>query len=584
MISQENLISYNKDIMTNYSESEIIPFALKIIKENSSGIDTQNLIKSLRKNMNPVGEDTIILANRSDDKFSQKVRNLRSHKTLEKKKLVKVIDNKFVITDEGLNYLKKTSNLLNNIINFKNIKTLKLNETIDIDEKINKILSTLTPREENIIRRRYGIGTKFSETLQNIGTYYSVTRERIRQIENKALRKLKHPSRFKEIKSALIKIDEILNSTVLMTEDEFLKQLKKNNLLLKNLYTLKFFLGHFQFNSFSKIFYIQKKVYICESSFYLRSLINLINKYVKQNGKENGIVNIDLLHKEIRRRNYKCSYDLVFEIVKNKKGFMLDDKHFLAKTSENKNRLIGVIHSTLSVTKKIDVEVLSDCIIRSRKTNFISPPLNVLLKICEKLNYKVNGDYVENTNYSKTNHLLNGVNKRLVKMFEDNNRIMSYENIMEQIEKYNLNENSVNVLIYQNLFIQPKKMIFALVGTEIDSSKIEYLEEKRKQLIQKFSENTKFSQDKSGLINILYPKNITTNFLYIAPNFSNLLPEGHYEVTCNEIIGLDKFNIKIFGNKIWPLAKLRKSKNLKDYDYICLKLDIINNKGFANYE
>ena len=46
------------------------------------------------------------------------------------------------------------------------------------------------------------IGTKFSETLQNIGTYYSVTRERIRQIENKALRKLKHPSRFKEIKSA----------------------------------------------------------------------------------------------------------------------------------------------------------------------------------------------------------------------------------------------------------------------------------------------------------------------------------------------------------------------------------------------
>ena len=45
-------------------------------------------------------------------------------------------------------------------------------------------------------------------------------------------------------------------------------------------------------------------------------------------------------------------------------------------------------------------------------------------------------DYVENTNYSKTNHLLNGVNKRLVKMFEDNNRIMSYENIMEQIEKY----------------------------------------------------------------------------------------------------------------------------------------------------
>ena len=94
--------------MTNYSESEIIPFALKIIKDNSSGIDTQNLIKLLRKNMSPEGEDTIILANRSDDRFSQKVRNLRSHKTLEKKKFVKVIENKFVITDEGLKYLENT--------------------------------------------------------------------------------------------------------------------------------------------------------------------------------------------------------------------------------------------------------------------------------------------------------------------------------------------------------------------------------------------------------------------------------------------------------------------------------------------
>ena len=94
--------------MTNYSESEIL--ALKIIKDNSSGIDTQNLIKLLRKNMSPEGEDTIILANRSDDRFSQKVRNLRSHKTLEKK-FVKVIENKFVITDEGLKYLENTSNL-----------------------------------------------------------------------------------------------------------------------------------------------------------------------------------------------------------------------------------------------------------------------------------------------------------------------------------------------------------------------------------------------------------------------------------------------------------------------------------------
>lgn len=584
MIFQGNLISFKNKKMTNYSESEIIPFALKVIKDNSSGIDTQNLIKLLRKNMSPIGEDTIILANRSDDKFSQKVRNLRSHKTLEKKKLVKVIDNKFMITEAGLKYLDNTTNILNNIINFKSRNIIISKEIKNFDSMVDNTLSTLTPREENVIRRRYGLGKKFSETLQSIGDIYSVSRERIRQIETKALRKLKHPSRLKVMKSVLIRIEELINSTVLMTEDEFLKKLKKNNILLNDIYSLKFFLGQFSPSILSKIFNIKNKFYFCESNFYLSSLINLIKRYVQKNAKENGIVNIDLLYKEVKRRNYKCSYDFVFEIVKKRNGYFLDDKHFLAKTSVDKNRLIAVIHKTLSVARKIDVDVLSDCIIRSRKTNFIAPASNILLKLCEKLGYQINDNYIENVKYSLDNQKITGVNKRLVKMFENNNRIMSYEDIMDQKEEYDLNENSINVLIYQNLFIQPKKMIFALAGTEIDDSDIEYLDEKRKKLIQKFSENTKFSQDKNGLIKIIYPKDITTNFLYIIPNFSNLLPDGHYDVTCDKVIGLEKIDIKIFSNKIWPLNKLRNDNNLKDYRYISLKLDVINNKGFATYE
>ena len=71
--------------MTNFTESELIPVAVKIIKKNSSGINTSNLIKQLRIELKPEGDDAIILANRSDDKFSQKVRNLKSHKTLERK-------------------------------------------------------------------------------------------------------------------------------------------------------------------------------------------------------------------------------------------------------------------------------------------------------------------------------------------------------------------------------------------------------------------------------------------------------------------------------------------------------------------
>ena len=73
--------------MTNYSENDLIPFALEIINQNNDGIDTKNLLIQLRIKMNPKGEDTESLLNRPDDKFSQKVRNLKSHETLEKKRL-----------------------------------------------------------------------------------------------------------------------------------------------------------------------------------------------------------------------------------------------------------------------------------------------------------------------------------------------------------------------------------------------------------------------------------------------------------------------------------------------------------------
>lgn len=64
-----------------------------------------------------------------------------------------------------------------------------------LEEQINKILSELTPREEQVIRKRFGIGEKSDHTLEEVGKLFNVTRERIRQIEAKALRKLKHPSR-----------------------------------------------------------------------------------------------------------------------------------------------------------------------------------------------------------------------------------------------------------------------------------------------------------------------------------------------------------------------------------------------------
>lgn len=72
---------------------------------------------------------------------------------------------------------------------------------INLSEQTRKVLATLTPREEKVLRMRFGIGEKSDHTLEEVGQDFEVTRERIRQIEAKALRKLRHPSRSKRLKS-----------------------------------------------------------------------------------------------------------------------------------------------------------------------------------------------------------------------------------------------------------------------------------------------------------------------------------------------------------------------------------------------
>jgi RNA polymerase primary sigma factor len=73
-------------------------------------------------------------------------------------------------------------------------------EKIETSEQIQMVLKTLTPKEEKVIRMRFGIGADRDHTLEEVGRHLSITRERVRQIEAKALRKLKHPSRLKALK------------------------------------------------------------------------------------------------------------------------------------------------------------------------------------------------------------------------------------------------------------------------------------------------------------------------------------------------------------------------------------------------
>ena len=70
-------------------------------------------------------------------------------------------------------------------------------------EQIREVLHTLTPREEHVLKLRYGLNDGRTHTLEEVGKEFNITRERIRQIEAKALRKLRHPSRSKRLKDFL---------------------------------------------------------------------------------------------------------------------------------------------------------------------------------------------------------------------------------------------------------------------------------------------------------------------------------------------------------------------------------------------
>lgn len=74
---------------------------------------------------------------------------------------------------------------------------------LNLAEQTRKVLATLTPREEKVLRMRFGIGEKSDHTLEEVGKDFAVTRERIRQIEAKALRKLRHPTRSRKLKAFL---------------------------------------------------------------------------------------------------------------------------------------------------------------------------------------------------------------------------------------------------------------------------------------------------------------------------------------------------------------------------------------------
>ncbi len=96
--------------------------------------------------------------------------------------------------------LSEEKELKDVIIDEKSVSPFKMLENTEASSRIEDVLSSLTEREETIIRMRFGIGVGSEHTLEEVGKYFNLTRERIRQIEIKALKKLRHPARSKLLK------------------------------------------------------------------------------------------------------------------------------------------------------------------------------------------------------------------------------------------------------------------------------------------------------------------------------------------------------------------------------------------------
>jgi RNA polymerase primary sigma factor len=96
--------------------------------------------------------------------------------------------------------LSEEKELKDVIIDEKSISPFKMLENSEASDRIEQVLSSLTQREEKIIRMRFGIGEGSEHTLEEVGKFFNLTRERIRQIEIKALKKLRHPARSKVLK------------------------------------------------------------------------------------------------------------------------------------------------------------------------------------------------------------------------------------------------------------------------------------------------------------------------------------------------------------------------------------------------
>ena len=145
-----------------YTESDLVIPTLEILDKKPSGISTSDLIKELTIRLRPIGVDAQILANRKDTRFSQKVRNLKSHDNLTRKELATYKEGVFEITEKGKEYLMKGYKEIVHILQDQGFSEKERENEFKSDYKDLIIEEgTLVPRSMNT-RKRSGILTLFA--------------------------------------------------------------------------------------------------------------------------------------------------------------------------------------------------------------------------------------------------------------------------------------------------------------------------------------------------------------------------------------------------------------------------------------
>ena len=696
--------------MTSYTEHELIVPSLKIISKNKDGIDTKKLIDELRKLLKPNGEDILVLSNRADDKFSQKVRNLKSHRSLEKKGLATFNNNRYLITEDGEIYLNQRDDYLdfgkdeiifnfvplkylnfdNKIIHFlkrenckfiydlhnltnngKDIKQLAtyrsvgqktLNHLRDfysnyskyirkkkIEIKYNK-LNFLYEKNKNMIndfviqkiennkflydknevkilvnnnvvdKDVYNVNlvldlnffdnfiknnfyknyTNYKlvfykriledKTLDSIGKTLNVTRERIRQIEEKIKDKLIINL---SIINSLKKIEKNIKKIIFESADDFHKKLVLKKIISKdlNIFAIKQLLKITKSKQYKNFSNVNKNIFLFESKSYETHLLANIKKYIQKNSRKNGIINFNLLYKDLTDKKFILSKKDLINIVDKRtinNGFLIRDNYLLTNANNTKrsNILIGAIHSTLSVTRKIDINELEKCIKKFRRINNYAPSADLLKEICRMLKYKIHDDFIFNDNYSENNTHLTGVRKKIFNMFLDHGRIMTPEKILKIYGQYDLNISSVNVYLYENLFTEHRQGIFSLAGTLIEDNELDRLENNRKIYLKEISDNSKW--DFNNKLNIIFTCDKITlqkGLIYIPPSMSSDLPQGDYLIKIMNINNNEKIYAHCYSSQLWfdnKLNELIKKNTFKtfhiEFDHTIkeVKIEFIN--------